>query len=293
MIYFCKMQATGNDFIIINCLNEKFRYTYSNLAKFLCNRKYGIGADGVIFIEKSDVAEYKMRIFNQDGSEAGMCCNGIRCLAKYLYEEELVSVKNFEIETLSGIKKIELTIEGKTVTYIKVDMGEPIFEYNKIPVIFPNVNQKEIKHLDIEVNDKKYVGFPISMGNPHCVIFEEDLDKINLEKEGSIIENYKYFTNKTNVEFVKIITKNRIKVLVWERGVGRTLGCGTGACAAAVMSILNKSTKNELNVEFEGGNVKINYNKNNNKVMLIGSAEKVFARKDRYIKRGRNITSTS
>lgn len=277
MIYFCKMQATGNDFIVINCLVEKFRYSYSNLSKFLCNRKFGIGADGVIFIEKSEVAECKMRIFNQDGSEAGMCGNGIRCLAKYLYEEDIVNVKNFEIETLSGIKQIELTVEGRTVTYIKVDMGEAVFEYSKIPVLFPNVMQKELKQLNLNVENKEYIGFPISMGNPHCVIFEDNLEKIDLEKDGAIIETYKYFPNKTNVEFVKIVNKNKIKVLVWERGVGRTLGCGTGACASAVMSMIKKSTNNELNVEFEGGIVKINYSKENNKVMLTGSAEKVFS----------------
>lgn len=276
MISFCKMQATGNDFIIINCLTEKFRFSYSNLSKFLCNRKYGVGADGVIFIENSDIAEYKMRIFNQDGTEAGMCGNGIRCLGKYLYEEGLVNVKKFKIETLSGIKELELTVENKTVTYIKVDMGNPIFEYNKIPVIFPNVMEKEIENLKIEVNNKEYIGFPISMGNPHFVVFEDDLQNIDIEKEGNVIENYKYFPNKTNVEFVKVINKNKIKMIVWERGVGRTLGCGTGACAAAVASILKKFTNSEIIVELEGGFVKIKYDIESNSIILMGSADKVY-----------------
>ena len=156
MIYFCKMQATGNDFIIINVMMQKFRYSYGNLAKFLCNRKYGVGADGVIFIEKSEVAEYKMRIFNSDGTEAGMCGNGIRCLAKYLYEESMVSSSCFKIETISGIKELELSIENKTVSYIKVCMGNPIFEYNKIPVIFPNILEKSLQSLEIDIEDKKY-----------------------------------------------------------------------------------------------------------------------------------------
>lgn len=276
MISFCKMQATGNDFIIINCLTEKFRFSYSNLSKFLCNRKYGVGADGVIFIENSNIAEYKMRIFNQDGTEAGMCGNGIRCLGKYLYEEGLVNVKKFNIETLSGIKELELTVENKTVTYIKVDMGNPIFEYNKIPVIFPNVMEKEIENLKVEVNNKEYIGFPISMGNPHFVVFEDDLQNIDIEKEGNVIENYKYFPNKTNVEFVKILNRNKIKMLVWERGVGRTLGCGTGACAAAVASIQKKFTNSEVIVELEGGFVKIKYDIENNEITLMGSAEKVY-----------------
>jgi diaminopimelate epimerase len=273
------MQGTGNDFIIINCLTQKFRFSYSNLTKYLCNRKYGVGADGVIFIENSEVADYKMRIFNKDGSEAGMCGNGIRCLGKYLYEEGLIKKQNLKIETVSGIKNIELSIEGKTVTYIKVDMGNPIFEYNKIPVIFPNVMHTELEQLELSVKDKKYIGFPISMGNPHVVIFVDNLESINLEEEGKIIENYKYFPNKTNVEFVKVINKNKIKMLVWERGVGRTLSCGTGACASAVISTLKKSTNNELIVDLEGGNLKINYDKENNNVTLIGTAETVFKRK--------------
>ena len=261
MIYFCM---------------QKFRYSYGNLAKFLCNRKYGVGADGVIFIEKSEVAEYKMRIFNSDGTEAGMCGNGIRCLAKYLYEESMVSSSCFKIETISGIKELELSIENKTVSYIKVCMGNPIFEYNKIPVIFPNILEKSLQSLEIDIEDKKYIGFPISMGNPHFVIFENELDKIDLEKIGRSIENYKYFPYKTNVEFVKIINRNKIKMLVWERGVGRTLGCGTGSCAAVVVSGLKEYTNNEVIVELEGGNVKIKYDKEENKVMLMGTADKVY-----------------
>jgi len=270
------MQATGNDFIIINCISQSFRYSFSNLSKFLCNRKYGVGADGLICIEKSEVAEYKMRIFNQDGTEAGMCGNGIRCLAKYLYEEGLVKTKTFKIETLSGIKNIEVMVENKTVISIKVDMGSPILEYNKIPVIFPNVMEKELESLKVNVKDKEYIGFPISVGNPHFVIFEDDLQSVNLEESGKIIEDYKYFPNKTNVEFVKIVDKSRIKMLVWERGVGRTLGCGTGACAVAVLSSLKKFTYSEVIVELEGGTVGVNYDEHENKIVLIGTADVVF-----------------
>lgn len=276
MISFCKMQATGNDFIIINCISQSFRYSFSNLSKFLCNRKYGVGADGLICIEKSEVAEYKMRIFNQDGTEAGMCGNGIRCLAKYLYEEGLVKTKNFKIETLSGIKNIEVMVENKTVISVKVDMGSPILEYNKIPVIFPNIMEKELESLKVDVKGKEYTGFPISVGNPHFVIFEDDLQSVNLEESGKIIEDYKYFPNKTNVEFVKIVNKGKIKMLVWERGVGRTLGCGTGACAVAVLSILKKFTYNEVIVELEGGTVRVDYHESENKIVLIGTADVVF-----------------
>lgn len=155
-------------------------------------------------------------------------------------------------------------------------MGNPIFEYNKIPVIFPNILEKSLQSLEVNCNDNEYIGYPISMGNPHFVIFENELDKIDLEKSGRIIENYKYFPHKTNVEFVKVISRNKIKMLVWERGVGRTLGCGTGSCAAAVVSILKEYTNNEVIVELEGGNVKIKYDVEENKVILSGTADRVF-----------------
>ena len=276
MISFCKMQATGNDFIIINCLTDKFRYSYSMLAQILCNRKYGIGADGVIFLNNSNKVKFKMTIFNSDGSEAEMCGNGIRCLAKYIYDNGFIKERNFQIETLAGLKDIELIVENKTVIGIKVDIGNPIFEYNKIPVIFPNVMNKEIKNIRIDIDKNTYELFVISMGNPHAVCFVDNLDKINLEKIGAIVENYKYFPNKTNVEFVQILDKKRIKLVVWERGVGRTLSCGTGACAASVISYLNKFTNNELTVELEGGKLKTIYNKEENRIKLIGNADLVF-----------------
>lgn len=276
MISFCKMQATGNDFIIINCVTEKFRYSYSMLAQFLCNRKFGVGADGVIFLNAGKKAKFKMIIFNSDGSEAEMCGNGIRCLAKYIYDSNLINEKKFEIETLAGIKEVEVIVENNTVIGIKVNMGKPIFEYNKIPVIFPNIINKEIENIKIDIEKNSYELFVISMGNPHAICFVDNLDAIDLEKIGPIIENYKYFPNKTNVEFVQILDKKRIKLLVWERGVGRTLSCGTGTCAASVISYLNKSTNNELTVELEGGKLKTVYNKEENKITLIGNAELVF-----------------
>lgn len=276
MISFFKMQATGNDFIIINCITEKFRYSLSNLTEFLCNRKFGVGADGVIFLYPGKKCKFKMRIFNSDGSEAEMCGNGIRCLAKYLFENELIDKTEFEIETYAGIKKIELIVENKKVIGVKVDMGKPIFEYNRIPVIFPNILNKELENIKIQINKKIYEVFVISMGNPHAVCFVDNLEEIELEELGPIIENYRYFPNKTNVEFVQILDRNRIKILVWERGVGRTLSCGTGTCAASVIANLKKSTNDELTVELEGGILKTVYNKEENIIKLIGNAEKVF-----------------
>ncbi len=264
MFFFTKMQATGNDFIILNYLNEKLEYSYKLLAEFMCNRHFGVGADGILILEKSDKADFKMRIFNQDGSEAEMCGNGIRCFSKYVYEKKLINKKEFEIETLAGIKKVELAVEGNTVIQVAVNMGTPELSLEKIPVISKNE----------KINIDEYEIYPISIGNPHAVCFSYDLDKIDIKKVGEKIENYKYFPNKTNVEFVQIINPNLIKVRVWERGVGETLACGTGACAASVISELYKSTSSTLNVDLVGGKLKTKYE--NGEIKLIGPAEFVF-----------------
>ena len=265
MLFFSKMQATGNDFIVIDLNKNNFLYDLKVLSNYLCNRHLGIGADGVIFLSKSQIADFKMRIINSDGSEAEMCGNGIRCLGKYIYENHNIDTNIIKIETLAGIKEIEiLNKEDK----IKVDMGKPIFDYEKIPVFYENYGI-----INIKIESDIYEFFPISMGNPHVVCFKDNIDIIDLKKIGNIIENYKYFPNKTNVEFVQIIDDKNIKLRVWERGVGETLSCGTGACSAAVISNIKKFTNNELNVETKGGKLKIIYNEN---VKLIGEAIKVF-----------------
>ncbi len=267
MFSFSKMQATGNDFIIINYLENNLEYSYKLLAQFLCDRHYGVGADGILIIEKSEIADFKMKIFNKDGSEAEMCGNGIRCFSKYVYENRLINEEEFLIETLAGIKKVKLSIEGETVISVEVDMGVPIFELENIPVIYLENNYKgKIFIENIEV-------YPVSLGNPHTVCFVDNLDKVDIGKYGKLIEDYKYFPNKTNVEFVQIIDNNNIKIRVWERGVGETLSCGTGACATAVIANKYKKVNNNLNVELSGGNLKISYD---NTVKLKGPAEIVF-----------------
>ena len=270
MFYFCKMQATGNDFILIDYINNKFDYSLKLLAEYLCDRHYGVGADGIIIIDKSNIADFKMRIFNIDGSEAEMCGNGIRCFAKYIFERKFTEKKEFSIETLAGLRNIKLIVEGKTVIGIKVDMGEPQFEFEKIPVIYLD----SCKDDKIIIEDNEV--YPISMGNPHAVCFIDNLEKIDINRIGKIIENYKFFPNKTNVEFVQIIDKKRIKVKVWERGVGETLSCGTGACAAAVISFLKKQTESRLIVDLPGGKLEINYEDKINKVELKGPAEFIY-----------------
>ena len=267
MFSFCKMQATGNDFIIINYLDTKLEYSYKLLSEFLCDRHFGVGADGVLIIEKSNIAEFKMRIFNKDGTEAEMCGNGIRCFAKYVFEKNFTNKKEFGIETISGIKKINLEVEGDTVINIEVDMGKPIFELEKIPVLFFNNIKKGYINIEgIELD-------PVSIGNPHAVCYTNDLENLDINKYGSLIENYKYFPNRTNVEFVQIVDDNEIRVRIWERGVGETYSCGTGACAAVVISNKYKSTKSEVKVDLLGGKLKIKYNSN---IKLIGTAEFVF-----------------
>ena len=270
MFSFCKMQGSGNDFVIVDYKEEKLEYSFKLLSQFLCNRHYGVGADGLIIIDKSEIADFKMRIFNRNGSEAEMCGNGIRCFAKYVYEHGRTRKENFDIETISGIKKVELIVEGKTVISVKVEMGEPIFEYKKIPVIYENQKEKRC----IEIENKEF--YPISLGNPHVVCFTSNVNEINIEEIGKKVENNKYFPNKTNVEFVQIINENEIKVRVWERGVGETLSCGTGACAAAVISYLYKSTNCDTIVDLEGGILKIKYDKEKNKIYLEGDAKEVF-----------------
>ena len=261
MFSFSKMQGTGNDFVIIDCTDNKFEYSLPVLAKYLCDRHYGVGADGVILIYESEIADFKMRIFNQDGTEAEMCGNGIRCFSKYVFEKHKIDKTYFLVETLAGIKKVKLNLENEKVMTVEVNMGEPVID--------------NIKYM-IEIEEKQYLVYPISMGNPHVICFVKDVDNFEVEKIGPIIENYKYFANKTNVEFVQIIDENNIKVRVWERGVGETNSCGTGACASTMIAINEKLTENEVTVNLKGGKLDIKYNEEEGNVYLKGPAEIVF-----------------
>lgn len=265
MLFFSKMEATANDFIIIDTIENKFLYDIKLLSKYLCDRNRGVGADGVIFLYESNNADFKMRIINKDGTEAEMCGNGIRCLAKYIYEKYLKDKQIFNIETLAGVKTVEILNCGEE---IKIDMGRPTFSYKEIPVFY-----EDNKSINIKIENNMYEFFPISMGNPHVVCFQNDIDKIELKKIGKIIENYKYFPNKTNVEFAQIINRKNIKLRVWERGVGETLSCGTGTTATAIMANKKNFTDNEMDVEVKGGKLKVIFNEN---AYLIGEARKVF-----------------
>ena len=272
MIKFTKMHGLGNDYVYMDAIHQKIE-NESSLAQFVSNRHFGIGSDGLILICKSDVADFKMRMFNSDGSEAEMCGNGIRCVGKFVYDKGLTDKTTVTIETLAGIKTLELnTKEGKVET-VKVDMGEPILSPKEIPVIS---DEEPVKNLMLEAEGRKFKFTCVSMGNPHAITEVENTEKFDVEKYGKVLEVDKAFLNKTNVEFIQIIDKNHVKMRVWERGAGETLACGTGACATAVACYLNGKTDRNVEVELLGGKLFIEWNEENNHIYMIGPAVTVF-----------------
>lgn len=269
-IKFTKMQGLGNDYIYINCIEKEYEGIYDNIPK-LCDRNFGVGSDGVILIMKSEVADFKMRIYNSDGTEAEMCGNGIRCVAKFLYDKKITKNTKLSIETLCGIKELKLDVNGnEEVTEVEVDMGKPILEPSRIPII-GNSNKKKLK-----VCGKEIELVCVSIGNPHAVVIVDKVDNIELEKYGPIIENDSSFPDRTNVEFIEILNDENIKMRVWERGAKETLACGTGACASCVVCNIEGYTKEKLNVHLLGGILHIKWDKNNNHVYMRGPAETVF-----------------
>lgn len=271
---FTKMQGCGNDYIYINCFENDVNITNpSELAIKLSDRRFGIGSDGLILIQKSHVASCRMDIYNSDGSRAEMCGNGIRCVAKYAYENGIERKAEFLIETLSGIKSVSLFVENDKVNKVKVDMGSPILEASQIPV---SSNKKTFVDELLVINECNYYLTCVSMGNPHAVVFVDDLSKIDVKGIGEKIENHEIFPKRTNVEFVQVIDSSTIEMRVWERGSGETLACGTGACAAVVAGVLNNRTSNEVTVRLLGGELEINYDKVANKVWMTGPAIRVF-----------------
>jgi diaminopimelate epimerase len=276
IINFVKMQGLGNDFILIDCLNKLLndQSFLSNFAKKLCNRNFGIGADGLILILPSSKADLRMRFFNFDGSEAEMCGNGIRCFAKYVYENKIVTKSKFTVETLAGIIIPELIIVNKKISGIKVDMGIPKLRRREIPMIgedSPTVIDETLK-----VNPEQIFKITcVSMGNPHCIIFTDDVKSIAVSEIGPQIENHPLFPQKTNVEFIQVLNRKEVNLRVWERGVGETLACGTGACASLVASILNKKTDRQTLIHLPGGDLDI-HGADDRHVYMIGPAEVVF-----------------
>ena len=272
MIKFTKMQGLGNDYVYMDAIHQKIE-NESSLAQFVSNRHFGIGSDGLILICKSDVADFKMRMFNSDGSEAEMCGNGIRCVGKFVYDKGLTDKTTVTIETLAGIKTLELNTKDGKVETVKVDMGEPILNPKEIPVIS---DEEPVKNLMLEAEGRKFKFTCVSMGNPHAITEVENTEKFDVEKYGKVLEVDKAFPNKTNVEFIQIVDKNHVKMRVWERGAGETLACGTGACATAVACYLNGKTDRNVEVELLGGKLYIEWNEENNHIFMTGPAVTVF-----------------
>lgn len=275
MIEFVKMHGLGNDYLYINCIKNREPLFPEELAKRLSNRHFGVGADGIILVCNSKIADFKMRIFNSDGSEAEMCGNGIRGFAKYVYDYNLIDKNEFKIETLAGIRKVKLNTLNKSITEnITVDMGEPILHPVKIPVL--TREEQPIKDLKIVIKNKIFTITCVSMGNPHAIIRLHNLEDINVKEYGPLIENRSEFPKRTNVEFIEIKDRSRIKMKVWERGAGETLACGTGACASTVASVLNGYTERKVVVELLGGELEVEWNEEDSHVYMTGPATTVF-----------------
>ena len=272
MIKFTKMHGLGNDYVYIDAINQKIE-NESSLAKFVSNRHFGIGSDGLILICKSEIADFKMRMFNSDGSEAEMCGNGIRCVGKFVYDKGLTNETTVKIETLAGIKTLILNTKDGKVETARVDMGEPILEAEKIPVIS---TEKPVKNLELEAENKKFKFTCVSMGNPHAITIVENTKEFDVEKYGKVLEIDKAFPKKANIEFAQIIDRQNINMRVWERGAGETLACGTGACATAVACNLNGLTDRKVNIELLGGTLNIEWNETDNHIYMTGPAVTVF-----------------
>ena len=269
---FTKMHGLGNDYVCINCFRERVEDP-SGFARTLCDRHYGIGADGLILICPSKVSDFKMEIYNSDGSVAGMCGNGIRCLGKYVYDYRLTGKETLSIETKSGIRNMHLHIQDGKACGAMVDMGVPRLNAHSIPIL----SEKDLVISDpIEVQKKNYRMTGISMGNPHAVIFLEEINGISLEETGRELEFHPRFPERANIEFCHVTARDRMEIRVWERGVGETLACGTGACAAVVASVLNDLTDEEVIVKLLGGELSVRWDRKVNHVFLEGPAVKVF-----------------
>jgi len=271
-IAFTKYHGLGNDFILIDNRRSNEPYLSPELAIKYCDRHFGIGADGVIFLLPDSGDTYRMRIFNSDGSEPEMCGNGIRCLAKFMQDLEILALENsYSIQTNAGIMGVKLNADGQ----ITVDMGEPRLLAQEIPTTLAESDQKVI-NLPLEVDGKVWNITTVSMGNPHCITFVTDVDSIPLTEIGVKFEQHLGFPQRTNVEFIEVVNSSYIKMRVWERGAGITLACGTGACASVVAGVLNGKCDRLCTVNLPGGNLKINWDISTNHVLMTGTADKVF-----------------
>ena len=269
---FTKMHGLGNDYVYVNCFEEKIDNPPA-VARFVSDRHIGIGSDGLIMINPSKTADFEMEMYNADGSRGEMCGNGIRCVAKYVYDYGLTDKTQISVETLGGIKYLDLAVEDGKVSLVKVDMGKPELEADRIPIIS---EREQVIDEPIEVDGKEYHMTGVSMGNPHTVIYVDDVKGLDLEKIGPKFENHERFPKRINTEFVHCIDRQTVEMRVWERGSGETLACGTGACAVAVSSILNNLTDTQVTVKLLGGDLQIEWDREKDRVFMTGPATVVF-----------------
>lgn len=269
---FTKMQGLGNDYVYINCFEEKVENP-SELAVKVSDRHFGIGSDGLILIRPSEVADFRMTMFNADGSESEMCGNGIRCVGKYVYDYGLTDKTEVSVETLAGIKYLKFLIKDGKVDMVTVNMGEPILKPELVPVVGEG---DAVIDSPIEVDGKEYKMTCVSMGNPHSVVFVDDVDNFPLHEVGPLFEHHKAFPRRVNAEFCQVIDRTHAKMRVWERGTGETLACGTGTCATAVACILNGKTEDEVTITLLGGDLIIRWDREKNVIYMTGPARVVF-----------------
>ncbi len=269
---FTKMEGLGNDYIYVNCFEEKLEHP-EETAIALSDRHFGIGADGLILIKPSEKADFTMDMYNADGSRSEMCGNGIRCVGKYVYDHGLTDKTRLAIETLAGIKYLDLTVSEGKVKTVTVDMGSPVLLAEQIPV---RSDKQQVINEKITVGGVDYQMTCVSMGNPHAVVFVDRTDDFPLAEIGPLFEHHAVFPNRVNAEFVQVLDSKTVKMRVWERGTGETLACGTGACATAVACVLNHKTGDQVTVRLLGGDLLIRYDKAADKVYMTGPAEVVF-----------------
>lgn len=269
---FTKMEGLGNDYIYVNCFQEKVEQP-QKLAIQYSDRHFGIGSDGLILIMPSEVADFRMDMYNSDGSQAEMCGNGIRCVGKYVYDYGLTQKTQITVETLAGIKTLNLHVEQGKVKLVTVDMGSPILQSSLIPVVS---EKPEVVNEPITVAGTAYHVTCVSMGNPHAVVFMDNVKELPLETIGPEFEHHAWFPRRINTEFVEVLNPHEVNMRVWERGAGETLACGTGACASAVACILNHKTENEITLHLVGGDLKVQWDRDKNRIFMTGPATVVF-----------------
>lgn len=282
---FTKMHGLGNDYVYVNCLKETVRRP-ADVARFVSDRHTGVGSDGLILIGPSDVADFEMRMYNADGSRGEMCGNGIRCVGKYVYDYGLTDKTSISVETLGGIKYLDLEVKGGKVALIRVNMGQPHLQPEEIPILMDGDEEcggendtdagERVVDAKILVGGQEYRMTGVSMGNPHAVVYVDDVQELDIETVGPLFENHERFPKRINTEFARVLDRKTVEMRVWERGSGETMACGTGACAVAVASILNGYTEDQVTVKLLGGDLKIEWDREADTVYMTGPATTVF-----------------